>query len=209
MHVPDHFAAADPSALLVALVATSLPHLVTVTADGPVSTPVPMLYDENGDGEHGSLVGHLARANPQWSTASAGVDALVIVLGPDAYVSPNWYPSKVEHGRVVPTWNYEAVHAYGPLVVHDDLAWKLQLVRRLTDTHEAGEPRPWSTDDPPAGYVEKQLAAVVGFEIPVNRLLAKRKLSQNRPAGDTQGATKALAIGRERAQAVSAAMARP
>jgi transcriptional regulator len=206
MYVPTHFAADDPRALLVALVTTTLPHLVTVTGDGPVATPVPMLYDPDGAGEFGTLSGHVAKANNQWKFASADIDALAMLLGADAYVSPNWYPSKEDHGRVVPTWNYEAVHAYGPLVVRHDADWKRAFLRRLTDTHEAGEPRPWTIDDPPAGHVEGLLGGIVGFEIPIRRLVAKQKLSQNRPAADAESVIEVLAAGDERARAVGEAM---
>lgn len=216
MHVPPHFAADDPRGLLAALAASTLPHLVTVAADGAVATPVPMLYDPKA-GEYGTLSGHVAKSNPQWKTAVDGVDALAVFLGGDAYVSPNWYPSKNEHGKVVPTWNYEAVHAYGPLVVHDDAEWKRTFLRRLTDTHEAralarsgrvGELRPWTIDDPPPGYVDGLLGGIVGFEIPVRRLVAKQKLSQNRPVADATTVRAVLAEGDDRARAVSAAMPR-
>jgi transcriptional regulator len=206
MHVPAHFAADDPRALLSALVTRTLPHLVTTTAEGMVATPVPLLYDA-GRGEHGTLLGHLARANPQWRAAN-GTEALVIVLGADAYISPNWYASKQDDGRVVPTWNYEAVHAYGPFVVRDDAAWKHALVRRLTDVHELTQAKPWSIDDAPSAHIESRLSAVVGFEIAVTRLVAKQKLSQNRPAADVESVIGALANRSEGERDVSDAMSR-
>lgn len=205
MHVPPHFAAGDPRTLLAALVPATLPHLVTITADGLEATPVPMLYDaERGD--RGTLVGHLARANPQWRTAIARQDAMVLVLGADAYVSPTSYASKAENPRVVPTWNYEAVHAWGPLVIHDDPEWKTSFLRRLTDTHEARRPMPWSIDDPPQGHVDDRLRAIVGFEVPITRVVAKQKLSQNRPAVDRVSVAEDLARGDGLARGVSAAM---
>jgi len=114
-------------------------------------------------------------------------DALVIVRGPDAYVSPSWYASKAEHGRVVPTWNYVTAHVYGQLVIHDDPDWVGVLVRRLTDRHEADSPRPWSVDDAPASFIAGQLRAIVGVELVISRVDAKAKLSQNRPAADIDG----------------------
>jgi transcriptional regulator len=133
-----------------------------------------------------ALLGHLARNNDQWRRPVLG-EALAILRGPDAYVSPSWYATKTEHGRVVPTWNYIVVHAYGELVVHDDPAWVEALVRRLTGQHEAGRPHPWSVDDAPGGYLHGQLRAIVGIELRITRLEAKWKLSQNRSAADVDG----------------------
>ena len=120
------------------------------------------------------------------------VEALAIVRGPDAYVSPSWYPSKADHGRVVPTWNYLTAHVYGELVVHDDAAWVEDLVRRLTAKHEATTAHPWSVDDAPAGYVAGQLRAIVGLELRIARIEAKAKLSQNRSAADVDGVVAGL-----------------
>ncbi|HEY0936752.1 MAG TPA: FMN-binding negative transcriptional regulator [Trebonia sp.] len=151
-------------------------------------------------GSLGALHGHLARNNPQWKLGSAG-EALVIVRGPDAYISPGWYAAKAEHGRVVPTWNYVTAQVYGRLVVHDDPAWTEDLVRRLTVKHEAYREYPWSVDDAPRPYIEGQLRAIVGVELEITRIEAKAKLSQNRPAADIDGVTAGL---RERGDAASA-----
>jgi transcriptional regulator len=134
-------------------------------------------------------------------------EALVILRGPDAYVSPDWYPSKAAHGRVVPTWNYVTAHVYGELVVHDDVEWLDGLVRRLTEKHEAGRPRPWSPDDAPPAFVAGQLRAIVGVELRISRVEAKAKLSQNRPQADIDGVVRgSLAKGNEEmARAVQAA----
>jgi transcriptional regulator len=184
MYIPAHFAADE------ALVGELLHHhgaadLVTLTAEGLVATMLPFIYVP-GAGDHGALHGHLARNNPQWKLAAQG-ESLVIVRGPDAYISPSWYASKAEHGRVVPTWNYVTAHVYGRLIVHDDAAWTEDLVRRLTARHEAGSAHPWSVDDAPPEYIAGQLRAIVGVELLITRIEAKAKLSQNRPAADVEG----------------------
>lgn len=182
-----------------------LAHLVTVGESGLVANPVPLLLDAER-GPLGTLVGHLARANPQWQHVSRSREALAIFAGPDAYVSPSLYPSKAEGGRVVPTWDYVVVHAHGRLLVHDDAAWVGQLVRRLTGTHEATRDEPWSVDDAPEAFVEGMVRAIVGIELPITRLEGKRKLSQNRPAGDLAAVRTAFEAGDPREQAVAAAM---
>ena len=134
---------------------------------------------------------HLARNNDQWKLDPVG-EALAIVRGPDAYISPGWYASKAEHGRVVPTWNYITAHVYGRFVVHDDPAWTEDLVRRLTAKHEAHRDHPWSVDDAPRPFVEGQLRAIVGVELQITRIEAKAKLSQNRPPADVEGVVAGL-----------------
>jgi transcriptional regulator len=148
---------------------------------------------------------HLARANPQWRAVADKAPALAVVTGPDAYVSPAWYPSKDEHGRVVPTWNYSQVHLTGRLTVHHDPAWLLDAVTRLTDRHEEHRTDRWSVDDAPAPYVEKQLKAIVGLEMAVERVEAKAKLSQNRSEADRAGVVAGL---RAEGGAAEAAVAR-
>jgi transcriptional regulator len=143
-------------------------------------------------GEHGALLGHVARNNDQWRQPVLG-EALVIVRGPDAYVTPSWYASKAEHGRAVPTWNYVTAHVYGRLVVHDDPAWLDSLVRRLTDRHEAANPQPWSVDDAPSAFIAGQLRAIVGVKLVISRIEAKLKLSQNRSRADVDGVIAGLA----------------
>ena|SRR5690348_4624794 len=190
MYVPAAFAMShdDVHRLLSAHGAADL---VTSTAEGLLATMLPFVFDPDA-GEHGALLGHVARNNPQWREAPAG-EALVIVRGPDAYVSPSWYASKSEHGRVVPTWNYVTAHVYGRLVVHDDTQWVEALVRRLTEQREAALPHPWSVDDAPAAFVAGQLRAIVGLELQITRIEAKAKLSQNRPAADVDGVVAGLA----------------
>ena len=170
------------------------------------SSVLPMLLDTGPhDGPLGTLRGHLARANPQWRDADPDVEALVIFAGSDAYVSPSWYPSKQGSGKVVPTWNYEVVHAHGRLSVHDDVDWLRAFVTRLTDHHEAGRPEPWAVTDAPEQYVAAMLKGIVGVEVRITRLEGKRKLSQNRP-DDVAAVQAALAGGSPGEQAVAAAM---
>lgn len=164
--------------------------LITVTDEGLLATFLPLLYDPSV-GEQGALLGHLARNNEQWRRAPVG-EALVIARGVDGYVSPSYYASKAEHGRVVPTWNYVTAHVYGELIVHDDVEWLGGLVRRLTALHEAGRERPWSVDDAPEAFVAGQLRAIVGVELRISRVEAKAKLSQNRPSADIDGVVAGL-----------------
>ena len=142
-------------------------------------------------GQHGSLRGHVARNNPHWTAAPSG-ESLVIVRGPDAYITPSWYAAKAEHGRVVPTWNYVTAHVYGELVVHDDTDWLAGLVRRLTRKHEDGAEQPWSVDDAPERFIAGQLRAIVGVELIISRIEAKLKLSQNRSDADIDGVVDGL-----------------
>ena len=181
MYVPAHFAG-DEQAVQELLAKHGAADLVTMTADGLLATVLPFVHDR----ERNVLLGHLARNNEQWQRPVVG-DALVIMRGPDAYVSPTWYASKQEHGRVVPTWNYITAHVYGTMTVYDDPAWVEGVVRRLSELHESGRPEPWSVDDAPAKYVSGQLRAIVGVEIAIKRIEAKFKLSQNRPDADVDG----------------------
>src|ERR1700728_188031 len=184
MYVPAHFA--PDEALVDELLRNhGAADLVTLTADGLVATMLPFIYVPSA-GTHGALHGHLARNNDQWKLGSAS-EALAIVRGPDAYISPGWYAAKAEHGRVVPTWNYITAHVYGRFVVHDDPVWTENLVRRLTTKHEADQDHPWSVDDAPRTFIEGQLRAIVGVELEITRIEAKAKLSQNRPPADVEG----------------------
>lgn len=189
MYVPAHFAA-SPDAVQDLLTRPGAANLVTMTSQGLLATLLPYVYDPDA-GEHGALLGHLARNNPQWSVPAVG-EALAIIQGADAYVSPSWYASKAEHGRVVPTWNYTTAHVYGRLVIHDDPAWLSRQVRQLTGVHEAGFDHPWSVDDAPERYIAGQLRAIVGVELLITRIEAKAKLSQNRPEGDIDGVVAGL-----------------
>jgi transcriptional regulator len=196
MYIPAHFAASD-EAVHDLLANHGAADLVTSTEDGLLATMLPFIYLPEV-GEHGALYGHVARNNDQWRKPATG-ESLVIVRGPDAYISPSWYPTKREHGRHVPTWNYVTAHVYGQLIVHDDTSWVEDVVRRLTVKHEtakalspAGGPM-WSVDDAPRQYIEGQLRAIVGLELVITRIEAKEKLSQNRDPVDIEGVIAGLA----------------
>jgi transcriptional regulator len=199
MYIPAHFTGTD-AAVRDLLASSTAADLVTATPEGLLATMLPFAHEPNA-GKHGALLGHVARNNDQWRTGSQD-DALVIVRGPDAYVTPSWYAAKAEHGRVVPTWNYVTAHVYGKLVVHDDVAWVESVVRRLTAKYEAAEHHPWSVDDAPAAFIAGQLRAIVGVEVAITRIEAKFKLSQNRSPADIAGVIVGL---RERGDGASAA----
>jgi transcriptional regulator len=171
---------------------TGLATLVTLGADGMEASHVPMLIDPE-PAPFGTLVGHVSRANPQWSTARADVPALAMFLGPDAYVTPAWYATKQESGKVVPTWNYVAIHATGSLTFFHDPERLLALVTRLTEHHERDRQEPWAVTDAPADYIQGMLKGIVGFELTIARLEGKWKMSQNRPAPDRAGVVEGLA----------------
>ncbi len=180
----------DPGEVEALLRSPGAADLVTPTAGGLVATTLPLWFDA-GSGPRGSLLGHVARGNGHWRTVPTG-ESLAIIRGTDGYISPSWYASKREHGRVVPTWDYMLVHVHGTLVVHDDPTWLLPLVRRLTDLHESALATPWSVDDAPPDYVDAQLRAIVGLELVVSRIEAKAKLSQNRAPVDIDGVVAGL-----------------
>jgi transcriptional regulator len=210
VYQPAHrrFEVPDPADLLVELSSVVPATLVTLAHNGMRASILPMLFDPR-DGAHGTLRGHLARGNPQWREIETGsAEALAIFDGPDAYVSPAWYEEKRRTGKVVPTWNYTTVHAHGHITLHHETEWLLAHVRQLVERHEAGRAVPWSLDDVPEGYAETQVKAIVGLELRIARLEAKRKLSQNRSGDDVAGVIEALGIGSSREQAVAADMQR-
>lgn len=206
MYVPAHFEP-GPEAVKDLLHQPGAANLVTMTSQGLLATLMPFVYDA-AVGEHGALQGHLARNNAQWSEPAIG-ESLMIIQGADAYVSPSWYASKAEHGRVVPTWNYSTAHVYGTLVVHEDPAWLAGQVRRLTGVHEAGFDHPWSVDDAPERYIAGQLRAIVGIELVISRVEAKAKLSQNRPDADIDGVINGLSARGQSESAADVERARP
>lgn len=189
MYTPAHFAV-DEERTSAFLANTRAADLVTMTEDGLVATFLPLLFHP-GRGANGTLSGHVARKNDQWRRRPIG-EALVIVHAEDAYITPSWYPSKTEHGRVVPTWNYRTAHVFGQLVIHDDAAWVDENVRGLTELHEAHRPEPWSVDDVPAEFYAGQLRAIVGVELVISRVEAKFKMSQNRREADIDGVVAGL-----------------
>ena len=186
MYNPPSFAEHDVAVMQAFIEAHPLGALVTASSSGLFATHLPLLLDREG-GAYGTLQGHIARANPHHELSDDGSEALVLFTGVDSYVTPSLYPSKARHGKVVPTWNYVAVHAHGTVrFVREPDALKRHLAR-LTARHEAGRPRPWSIDDTPEGYVDKQIGAIVGVEIEITRLDGKWKMSQNRAAEDVEG----------------------
>ncbi len=191
MYVPPHFSIEDRADVVQAIRAAPFASLVTGGPDGLIASPLPLLLDES-EGEFGVLYGHLARANPHWQARTSG-EAMAIFMGPNAYVSPSWYPSKAEHGRVVPTWNYVAVHAYGPVEFFDDPERLREVVTRLTNHHERGREPAWQVADAPEPYIAAQLRAIVGVRLPITRIDAKRKMSQNRSEQDRAGVAAGLA----------------
>ncbi|WP_413793321.1 MULTISPECIES: FMN-binding negative transcriptional regulator [unclassified Pseudomonas] len=192
MYNPKAFAVEDLPQLHGMINECRLALLVTHGEQGLQASHLPLLLDPH-QGPNGSLYGHMARANPQWRDLEAGAQALVIFAGTDAYVSPGFYPSKAEHGKVVPTWNYVAVHAYGSAEVFSDAHRLRKLVGALTDRHETGREQPWKIEDAPVEYIDSMLKAIVGFALPIQRLEGKRKLSQNRSPVDIAGVRNGLA----------------
>lgn len=197
MYVPHHFVETRIRELHRIVREHPLGTLVTCTENGLDANHIPFLVDEQRGGA-GVLQGHIARANPLWQEVPDGAQVLVIFRGEHGYISPNWYPSKQETHRHVPTWNYEVVHAHGALRIVDDEKFVRGIVARLTRRHEAGEPQPWKMGDAPADYLDQMVKMIVGIEVEVTRLEGKRKLGQNRDARDLEGAVRAL---RERGQA--------
>lgn len=186
MYVPSFNDVDEPTARQM-VASYGAGELVTAGPDGyPLATLVPVLWD--GD----RVLAHLARANDHWRAIEPGAKALLVVGGPQAYISPSWYAAKAEHGRVVPTWNYSSVHLTGRVTIRDDAEFVRGVVTRLTEAHEAGRDEPWQVSDAPAAYVEGMLRAIVGVELVVERVEAKAKLSQNRSVADRRGVVAGL-----------------
>lgn len=192
MYAPRHFEETRPEVLHELVRTHPLGLLVTQDAGDELSAnPVPFLLEHDAAGR-AVLRAHVARANPVWQAARRDVDSLVVFQGPQAYISPGWYATKAEHGKVVPTWNYVMVQARGRLQVHEDAPWLLSLVTRLTQRHEAALPRPWAVADAPADFIDGMLRAIVGIEIPLDALVGKWKVSQNRSSADREGVAAGL-----------------
>jgi transcriptional regulator len=214
VYLPRHFTVSDLPQIQAFVDAAGAADLVTFDGAKPVATLLPVIWDRparadgtagpdggvgpdgaagpDGERDFGRLLGHVALANDQWRTAQPGAQALAIVHGPQAYISPSWYESKARHGRVVPTWNYAVVHLTGTLVVHRDPEWLRAIVTRLTRRHEDHRARPWAVTDAPPDYVSGQLRAIVGVELVISSVEAKQKLSQNRSAADQAGTVEGL-----------------
>jgi transcriptional regulator len=200
MYLPAHFEETRTPVLHDLVRAHPLATWVVHSTDGLVVNHIPFLIDPER-GPLGTLVGHVARANPIWRQLGAGV---AVFQGPQAYVSPNWYPSKHAHGKAVPTWNYAVVHAHGTPRAIDSRDALLDIVTRLTHAHEAGQAAPWAVSDAPPDFIDQMLKAIVGIEMPLERLVGKWKVSQNRSEADRLGTVAGL---RQRGDAQSLAMA--
>lgn len=188
MYVPAHFAAEDAEALIARLIGRHAALLISNAPDGtPFASHLPILWDA----ERKIATGHIARANPHHTFGASR--ALIVLSGAGAYVSPGWYPSKAEHGKTVPTWNYESVHLSGALEWFDDAARLEAVVGALSDRHEAGKAQPWSLEDAPRPYIDAMLRGIVGVSVAVDRIEAKRKLSQNKSDADFRGVAVGLA----------------
>ncbi len=191
MYIPPHFNVDQIGVLHDAIRTAGLATLVTMTADGMIASHLPLLIDPD-PAPYGTLIGHLARANPQTKTTDAAVQAMVIFHGPDGYISPSLYATKRETEKVVPTWNYIAIHAYGTIEFFNEPNRLLGVVTRLTEKHEATRAQPWAVTDAPADFVQGMLKAIVGVSIPIARLEGKFKMSQNRPPADHAGIVSGL-----------------
>ena len=192
MYLPPHFDERRPEVLQALVRRHPLGLLVTQSADGALAAdPIPWLLDVEADGSH-TLRGHVARANPLWRDHSAEHGALAVFQGPQLYVTPSWYATKKETGKVVPTWNYAVVHAQGPLRVIDDAAWLRSFLETLTNRHEGKRAAPWKVSDAPEDYIARMLQEIVGIEIPIASLVGKWKVSQNRTAADREGVARGL-----------------
>lgn len=199
MYTPAHFAETRPEALLRLLREHPLGMLVTHGPEGLDADHLPFEFEPGAGGAPDRLIAHVARANPLWQRCPTGTPVMVVFRGPEAYVSPNWYPSKHDAHRQVPTWNYAVVHAHGTLTVHDDERFVRRVVARLTRTHEArtheaGGPRPWKMGDAPADYLDAMLRQIVGIEVTLTALVGKVKASQNKAPADREGAADGLAV---------------
>ncbi|MGB3481492.1 MAG: FMN-binding negative transcriptional regulator [Mycobacterium sp.] len=186
MYVPPANRLDDDQEIRALVAAVGTADFVTVANGVPVSTLLPILWD------NGTVIAHIANANPQWRSITDGDPALLICTGTQAYISPSWYAAKAEHGRVVPTWNYSAVHLTGTVTLHEDPQWLREAVDRLTKAHEAGREQPWQTTDAPEPFIDGQLKGIVGIEVTVHTVEAKAKLSQNRSEADQQGVINGL-----------------
>jgi transcriptional regulator len=191
MYLPKHFEETRVEVLHDFIRSHPFGALVTMTAGGLDANHIPFEVDP-APGPFGTLRGHVARANPVWREVAPGTAALVMFQGPDTYVSPAWYPTKADTGKVVPTWNYAVVHAHGVPRFIDDRAWLRAFVEQLTSRHETGRPEPWKITDAPADFIDKQVEGIIGVEMPIARLIGKWKVSQNRPAQDRHGAAEGL-----------------
>jgi transcriptional regulator len=208
MYSPAHFDETRPDVLQGLIHAHPLATLVTLSPEGLTANHIPLHWQADGS-PLGCLVGHVARANPIWQDTAPSLNVLAVFQGPDRYVTPSWYATKQEHGKVVPTWNYAVVHAHGQLLVRDDPGWVRQQLASMTDQHEAGRNQPWALADAPSDFTDRLLQALVGIEIPITRLQGKWKVSQNQPTHNRASVIAGLAgEGDTSAHAMAALVAR-
>jgi transcriptional regulator len=204
MYIPKHFEETRPEVLHGLMRSHPFATLVVLGADGLIVNHLPMLLDPAA-GPFGTLRCHVARANPLWKALPGAVQAMAIFQGPDSYISPSWYPTKREHGKAVPTWNYAVVHAQGQPRAVDDRAWLFAHVSEMAALHEASQPVPWKIADAPPDFIDSMVAAIVGIEMPLSQVSGKWKMSQNRPAVDKPAIVAALeAQGTDRARGTAA-----
>jgi transcriptional regulator len=209
MYTPTHFDETRGDVLHALMREHPFGLLITQNAAGIEANGVPFLFDPDR-GPHGTLRAHVARANPVWREARTDVESLVVFQGPQTYISPAWYATKAQTGKVVPTWNYVMVEARGRLQVRDDPEWVLRMVSQLTDRHEGARAEPWKVGDAPADFVATMLKAIVGIEIELTSLRGKWKVSQNRPAADREGVIKGLGeLPDDASRAMSAQVSQP
>ena len=204
MYLPPYHAQPDGAALRALIDAHPLGAWVCHGSDGLVANHIPFLLDRSR-GSSGTLLGHVSRANTVWQQLQEDAQSIVLFQGPQSYITPGWYPSKSEHGKVVPTWNYAVTHVHGVARAVHDKDWLLRLLTRLTAANEALMPMPWKVSDAPADFIDRLLGAVVGIEIPIDRLVGKLKVSQDEALQDRQGTVAGLtALGTENATAIAA-----
>lgn len=206
MYQPAAFTEDRPEVLHDLIRTHPLGLLVSAGTQGLIADPIPFLMYAD-EGEFGTLRGHLARANPHGAALRDADDCLIAFTGPQGYITPSWYAAKAEHGKVVPTWNYAAVHVWGKPRVIDDAAWLRRLVGDLTQSQEHGRPAPWAVEDAPTDYVDSMLRAIVGVEIPIRRIEGKFKMSQNRPMPDRVGVVRGLREEGAQSEALAALVA--
>ncbi len=202
MYIPKHFEESRLPVLHGLMRSHPLATLVTAVGDELLVNHIPLFLDSSA-GDVGTLRGHVARANPVWKQLSTSAAAVAIFQGPQAYISPSWYPGKQIDGKAVPTWNYAVVHAHGAVRVHDNVEWLRAHVTELTNAHEAERSEPWQVSDAPADYIDRMLTAIVGIELPISKLQGKWKVSQNRSNDDRLGVASGL---RSRSDDMSLAM---
>ena len=191
MYIPKQFEETDVAKMHELIRSHPLATLVTLTPSGLNANHIPLILTES-ENEAGVLQGHVARSNPMWRDAEREREVLAVFQSGEAYISPNWYATKEQTGKVVPTWNYSVVHAHGFMTVHEDAEWLRIQITKMTDLREARFPVPWKVSDAPADYIEKLIGSIVGIEIVVNRLEGKWKVSQNQPLENRSGVIEGL-----------------